>query len=347
VSPDLVNEARSLIQPKPRAARVGVIGDLCMDRFVFGSVDRISPEAPVPLLTVERRVDRLGCAANVCTNLASLKDAFQLEQDVFSVVGNDALGTEVRRQLRALGPGLKDHLVEDGSRSTTLKTRFLAGSHHQMLRVDDENTHSLDAAGEEAVLKALRQCLPALKVLIVQDYAKGLLSERLLPQVLKAARDAGVLTLLDPNPKTPPSRYRGADLITPNVSEAEILLGGVSLAKGRDDERMAEACLELKRRLDLRMCLITRSAHGMTFLDERDQAFHFPAIARSVFDVTGAGDTVVAVLAAALACGASPQAACILATAAASVVVAKVGTATASAAEIAAELEASGFSAKS
>ncbi len=346
MSPDLVNESRSWIQPKSRAARVGVIGDLCLDRFVFGSVDRISPEAPVPVLHVDRRVDRLGCAANVCTNLASLKDAFQLEQEVYSVVGADEIGREVRRQLRELGPGLKEHLIEDASRPTTLKTRFLAGAHHQMLRVDDENTHALDAASETKLLASLKAALPSMKVLIVQDYAKGLLSERLLPQVLQAARAAGVLTLLDPNTRTPSDRYRGADLITPNVHEAEILLGGVALHKGRDDERIAEACRELKRRLDLRMCLITRSAHGMTFLDERDQAFHFPAISRSVFDVTGAGDTVVAVLAAALACGASPQVACILATAAASVVVAKVGTATASAAEIAGELEGSTFSSR-
>jgi rfaE bifunctional protein kinase chain/domain len=235
---------------------------------------------------------------------------------------------------------IDSRIVKDPGRPTTVKTRYLAGSHHQLLRVDREDTSPLSHEIEKTLLGQLKDDLAATKILLLQDYAKGFFSREFLAQIKDRAKSARVPVILDPNRNTAPEAYAGVTLITPNVAEAERLLEGrISLAKGADTAQVEIACRELKKRLDLEMCLITRSAHGMTLLDKDDRIFHFPSVARSVFDVTGAGDTVIATLAAALAHDYSAEEACWMATAAASVVVAKVGTATASVAEIIPELQ--------
>ena len=344
--PELVGQARAFlaklskpaVTPSTRCV-VGVVGDLALDRFVFGSVDRISPEAPVPVLLVEKTLEQPGCAANVARNLSALmKSIPALELSAYGVVGSDAAGDALVKWFADLGPRAVAGIERDASRPTPLKTRFLAGSQHQLLRVDAESTQSIAPSLSRKIQDSVLANVSNFKCLIVQDYAKGLFSKEFLKELLLTARSKGVPTLVDPNRNTPAEHYCGAALITPNVAEAETLLGR-SLDRGQDDALLAQACLEMKKRFDLDSAMITRSRYGITFVDSKNEIFHLPALARVISDVTGAGDTVVASLAAFFAAGASWPVACVLANAAASVVVAKVGTATADLPEIAQELE--------
>jgi D-beta-D-heptose 7-phosphate kinase/D-beta-D-heptose 1-phosphate adenosyltransferase len=341
VAQTVLKDFQAFLKDVPVDASLGIVGDLCLDRFVFGSVERISPEAPVPVLHQERIDERLGCTANVCTNIAALSSQLPVHQYLFSVVGDDSLGHVLEKMLAGVGPSLTCELQRDPARPTTLKTRFLAGSQHQLLRVDDESARPLPPQISRALAKAVVARMNSFKVLILQDYAKGLLTPDFLQETLREARSRGVFTLVDPHRRTPAHAYKGASLIKPNVQEAEILLGeNFSFEKGRDNARVEEGARRLRDRLDIPNVLITRSGHGMTLLPESGPARHFPALARSVFDVTGAGDTTIAILGAFLSAGAPLELACAVSVAAASVVVAKVGTATASIAEIESELAA-------
>ncbi len=343
VAQDIKEELKSFLEKPRERSGFGILGDFCLDRFIFGSVERISPEAPVPVLLQEKIEDRLGCAANVSLNVAAFSEALSLDQHVFSVVGQDALGEELQRYLQALEGSLRINLIQDSERPTTLKTRYLAGSHHQLLRVDTESNAPLSEKVETQLLKALEARMPRLSTLIVQDYAKGLMTQRVLEETLRLARENNVFTIVDPHRKTNGAFYKGATMIKPNVTEAEILLKSLTgqhwdLKRGREPDLITKAAKELRQLLDLKHVLITRSAYGMTWLNDKDQAKHFPALARSVYDVTGAGDTTIAVLGAFIAAGSTIDLACALSVAASSVVVAKVGTAAASIAEIEAEL---------
>jgi D-beta-D-heptose 7-phosphate kinase/D-beta-D-heptose 1-phosphate adenosyltransferase len=340
MSPELVGQATDFLkQTHSKAARVAVVGDLALDRFVFGNVERISPEAPVPVLHVERSTDKPGCAANVAWNMSSLMESMTgLSLSVLGVVGNDAPGSELKGFFSELGPRVDLKTLVDSSRPTTLKMRYLAGAQHQLLRVDIEDPRPIAEAVQAELQREYLKLLKSCRFVVLQDYAKGLFARDLLRDCLKSAREAGVFTLVDPHRTVPVEFYQGACLLKPNVAEAEALLGR-DLSKGESDKEIAQACLDLKKQLDLKMAMITRGRFGITVLDETDQVHHLPALSRAVYDVTGAGDTVVATLAVSLAMGASLQVACALAVAAASVVVGKVGTATASPAEILAELE--------
>ena len=341
----LLNQAKDhLLHPKEslKLGRVGVLGDLAIDRFVFGSVDRISPEAPVPVLLRDRVEDKPGCAANVVENLAVLAQDLPLEIQITGVVGKDATGIALEAHFdhlsRVLSGRVHRTILVDETRPTTLKTRYIAGSHHQMLRVDEESSAPISSSLETQLLLQIQTQLLQLKCLVFQDYSKGVLTESMTRALIDVARAKKIFTIVDPNRRTPAHFYKGASLITPNVDEAEAILG-YSLQKGAENERVAEAGRDLRNKLNLQNVIITRSRHGMTLVNENNEALHFPAIARSVFDVTGAGDTVVAVLAASHACGISLPVSCVLATAAASVVVGKVGTASATRTEILNELE--------
>lgn len=328
---------------KTKSASVGLVGDLALDRFVFGAVDRISPEAPVPVLLVEREVEQPGCAANVARNMAELFSRFPgADLFVHGVLGGDSAGERLKSRLQELSPS-KMHLflLQEPSRPTPLKTRYLAGSQRsqqQMLRVDVESTSPLSASAMAKIEKELLENLHNYSVLVIQDYAKGLLEPQFLQRLLLRARKEGVRTIVDPNRNTPAESYKNAWAMTPNVEEAEKLLGR-SLHKGAHDDEMVQACRDLKRLLGLDVAVITRSRYGMTVLDQSDHVLQVPALARAVSDVTGAGDTLVAVLALALAFGASMTLSAELANAAAAVVVGKIGTATASWDEILDELK--------
>jgi D-beta-D-heptose 7-phosphate kinase/D-beta-D-heptose 1-phosphate adenosyltransferase len=298
-------------------ARVGCVGDVMLDRYVVGSVQRISPEAPVPVLHVEREDAMPGGAGNVVRNLAALGARIRFA----SVVGDDDAGRALQEQLSALEGVERATLLTEPGRRTTVKTRFLAHG-QQLLRADDETCTPLPAPQRRALLEAVgnwRDVSPA--VIILSDYAKGVLLDGVAEALNELSRAQGTLVVLDPK-GADFSRYRGASIITPNRHELAIAAGG-NVAKGEE----ADCARALRTRHDLSAVLVTLGREGMLLIDEQDQALALPAESREVFDVSGAGDTVVATLAAALAAGATLPEAAALANAAAGIVVGKVGTA--------------------
>lgn len=294
-----------------------VAGDAMLDRYWFGRAERISPEAPVPVVTVEARDARLGGAGNVAANITALGGRATL----LAVVGDDEAG----RELRALAgqAGIDCDLVVARGAQTTVKLRAIAG-HQQLLRADFE------AAPGEAALDALAEKfaahLPRCQAVVLSDYGKGGLAR--IDGLLQAAGARGVPALVDPKGDDF-SRYRGAALVTPNLAEFERVAGAVA-----DHDDLRSKAEKLLRENDLRRILVTLGERGMALFSRTDAPLRHAARARAVFDVSGAGDTVIAALALAVAGGVDDAAALALANLAAGIVVSKVGTATASAAEI-------------
>jgi rfaE bifunctional protein kinase chain/domain len=308
-----------------RGRRVVVFGDVMLDEFVWGDVTRISPEAPVPVVDIRRESAHLGGAANVLANLRALG----AQAAVVGVVGNDRAGERVRAELREAGAtDADDSLVVDVSRPTTVKTRIIAHS-QLVVRADRERRTPVDGPTEERIVAALRKLLRGAHAFVVSDYDKGAVTPRVLEEVLPAAEIAGVPALVDPKIRNFDS-YRPATLVTPNHHEAL----RVTNSEDDGDEGMAQAARAIRERLGCRSVLITRGERGMMMLGEDGGPVFVPTAAREVFDVTGAGDTVIATLAAALAVGATLVEAATLANHAAGIVVGKVGTATATADEL-------------
>lgn len=305
--------------------RIIVYGDVMLDEFVWGDVTRISPEAPVPVVEIRRESVHLGGAANVLSNLRALG----VRSSLVGVVGQDRAGERVRSELREAGAlDAEENLVVDVSRPTTVKTRIIAHS-QLVVRADRERRTPLDATVEERVVETLRRLLRDADALVVSDYDKGAVTPAALDQVLHAAEAAGVPVLIDPKIRNFDS-YRPATLVTPNHHEAL----KVTNTEDDTDEGMARAARAIRERLGCRSVLITRGERGMMLLEEDGEPVYVPTAAREVFDVTGAGDTVIATLAASIAAGASLAEAAMLANHAAGIVVAKLGTATASADEL-------------
>ena len=317
-----VARARALLR-EMRGRRVLVLGDVMLDEFVWGRVSRISPEAPVPVVQVTAQSFHLGGAGNVAANLRSLGGAAVLA----GAVGKDAAGGHVRAALAAAG--VEPHLVElEGGRPTTVKTRIVAHS-QQVVRADREDASDLPARAEAALVEAVRRGLASCDALVVSDYQKGVVSASLLRRVLPLARRRRVPVLVDP--KVRHFRlYRGATVVTPNQLEAEQATG----LRLRGPAEIAAAGKKMLSLLGCRAVLVTRGEHGMSLFRARRRPLHIPTTAREVFDVTGAGDTVIATMALALAAGASLPEAAVLANCAAGVVVGKVGTAQATPAEV-------------
>jgi D-glycero-beta-D-manno-heptose-7-phosphate kinase len=321
----LTAERAAEIVAAMRGRTVVVYGDVMLDEFVWGDVERISPEAPVPVVDIRRESVHLGGAANVLANLRSLG----ARAAVVGVVGNDRAGERVRAELReagALDP--EENLVTDVSRPTTLKTRIIAHS-QTVVRADRESRAPLDGPVEERVVAALKKLLRSADALVVSDYDKGAITPSALDEVLPLAEVAGVPVLIDPKFRNFDS-YRPATLVTPNHYEALRL----SNTDDDTDEGMARAARAIRARLGCRSVLITRRERGMMLLEGDGDPVYVPTAAREVYDGTGAGDTVIATLAASLAAGASLVEAAMLANHAAGVVVGKVGTATASPEEL-------------
>ncbi|MBB4267283.1 D-glycero-beta-D-manno-heptose-7-phosphate kinase [Roseospira visakhapatnamensis] len=298
-------------------ARVLCVGDVMLDTFVQGSVDRVSPEAPIPVLRVARETTMLGGAGNVARNLVGLG----ARVGFLSVIGDDADGAAVAGLLAAL-PGVETSLLTESDRPTTRKTRFVAGG-QQLLRADSECIRPLAEATGEALLAQARAVIADHGALVLSDYGKGVLTEPVTRALIALARGAGRPVIVDPK-GADHARYDGAGVVTPNRKELSEATGGHPT---HDDASVEAACRALIARCGVEAVLATRSQDGMTLVSDGARAEHLPAEAREVFDVSGAGDTVVATLAAALAVGASPSAGARLANAAAGVVVGKVGTA--------------------
>jgi D-beta-D-heptose 7-phosphate kinase/D-beta-D-heptose 1-phosphate adenosyltransferase len=310
-----------------RGRRVLVVGDLMLDEFIWGRVGRISPEAPVPVVEVTGQSFHLGGAGNVAANLRALGG----EAVVLGVVGADSAGDRVKEALRAAGvvPTLA---VADGERPTTVKTRIVAHN-QQVVRADREVADELTGTLEEALLLGVREHLPDCRAVVVSDYQKGVVTPRIMRLLLDRARRAGIPVLVDPKVKHL-TRYRGASVVTPNQLEAE-------QATGHTIRSAADLLVVGERLLKHLRCgaaLITRGEHGMSLFERGRPPAHIATAAREVFDVTGAGDTVIASLALAASAGAPLREAAELANRAAGIVVGKVGTATATPDEILASL---------
>jgi rfaE bifunctional protein kinase chain/domain len=293
-------------------ARVLVIGDAMLDRYWHGAVERISPEAPVPVVKVAREEERIGAAANVAYNVATLgaRAAF------LGVVGDDEPGHRLETLLRATG--IETHLKRDPGLRTTVKLRVI-GRHQQLLRMDFESEPDHEALASQT--QAFARLLPQHDAVLFSDYGKGGLAH--ITAMIEAARAARKPVLIDPK-GSDYERYSGATVITPNRSELQQVVGA-----WRDDAELADKANCLRENLRLDALLVTLGEDGMTLFDARGHA-HVQAEAREVFDVTGAGDTVIATLAALVAAGMSPRDAMPLANRAGGIVVGKFGTATVS-----------------
>ena len=299
--------------------RLAVLGDCMLDRYLWGRVDRISPEAPVPVVEIERESTTLGGAGNVAANLAALGAS----PVVLGIVGADAAGRELRQALATRGV-VTDGVIEDPSRPTTVKTRIVAHA-QQVVRADRESRADIDGDVLERLLDALAHVLTACEGLVISDYGKGVVNPRTLAAALGAARAGNIPVSVDPK-ESHIEAYRGVSILTPNQHEA----GWAQGLRVRDESTLMEVGWGLQRRLDVAAVLITRGAEGMSLFERGGRYTHLPTVAREVYDVTGAGDTVVSVVALALAAGANYPEACLLANHAAGLVIREVGTATCS-----------------
>jgi D-beta-D-heptose 7-phosphate kinase/D-beta-D-heptose 1-phosphate adenosyltransferase len=354
ILPQKLDRMAKRLIPRFRAQRIGVVGDLMLDRYLWGTATRLSPEAAVPVVDFVEQSERLGGAGNVAVNLAALGARVTL----YGVAGEDEAAAAIRKCLAALG--LSDRgVVTDAGRMTTVKTRIIA-RHQQIVRVDREKRAPLEGETEARLIRRIKAGLGGLDALVVSDYDKGVITDGLAERVLSECHRLGLPAFVKPKTSRLFS-YRGAAAIVCNVKEASFF---VTSALG-DDESVEQAGRALLAHFGCSAVVITRGEKGMSVLEDAaagkgggssksiPQCFHVPATSfevsyarvgqpgldraasgRQVFDVTGAGDTVLATLALAVAAGASVREAAVLANAAAGVVVGKLGTATVSPAEL-------------
>ncbi len=311
------NETAALVAavPRLRHGSVMVIGDVMLDRYIYGAVERISPEAPIPVVSVEREVAMPGGAGNVVRNLTALG----VPVAFVSVIGDDQAGSELTTLVGGQ-PNVEPWLLVQGSRVTTRKTRYIAQG-QQLLRADREECRPVHPKLKERMLRIAGDAMVATNVTVLSDYAKGVLADDVAPRLIEIALKTGRKVIVDPK-GADYSRYAGADVITPNRRE-------LAQATGMDvstEDGLVQAAQYLRDKFHFGAVLVTRSEDGMTLLDAHGVR-HFAAEAPSVFDVSGAGDTVVAMLAAALAAGLDLATSARLANIAAGIVVGKVGTA--------------------
>lgn len=290
--------------------RILVVGDIMLDRYWFGEVNRISPEAPVPIVRVERREERLGGAANVARNAVALG----AETGLLGVIGEDEAGRSVEDLLKS--SGIQSYLNHDPQISTIIKLRVI-GRQQQLIRVDFEEKPSDQVLQDK--LTRFTSLLADFDVLILSDYAKGSLVN--VSTMIAAAKAQNKIVLVDPK-GSDFAKYAGATMLTPNKSELKQIIG-----EWRTEEELTQKVQALRQSLNLEAFLLTRSEEGMT-LFTAEEVLHVPAMAREVYDVSGAGDTVIATVAAMLAEGKSLSDAVLIANKAGGIVVGKLGTAT-------------------
>ncbi len=299
------------------SAAVLVVGDIMLDRFVYGVVERISPESPVPVLSISREKSMLGGAGNALANLAGLG----VKAKALSVIGNDEDGIEIRKLAKELGIDTGGLLIDD-DRPTIVKTRYLAG-HQQLLRTDFEKKQFLSAAKEKALLQKAKELIGDVQALIISDYGKGLLGDDVIRALIKLAKGKNISVLVDPK-GLDYSRYKGANVITPNKKELAEAMGNLPVESDGD---IVETARKLIKQSGVEAVVATRSRDGMSVVQKKGEPVHLRTKDIEVFDVSGAGDTVIATISAALAAGAELSDAAELANLAASIVVSKVGTA--------------------
>jgi len=307
--------------------RLLVLGDLMLDHYLWGHCERISPEAPVPVVEVQRETSSLGGAGNVAANLAALG----AEPVLVGLVGDDERAQTLFEAFASRGVDTRA-IVRDGSRPTTMKTRIIAHS-QQVVRADWESRADVEGPALQALLGTLERELPRCHGLIVSDYGKGVVTRAVLEQAIGLARAKKLRVSVDPKESHIDS-YRSVSILTPNQHEAGYVMG----QRITDEASLLSAGRGLQKRVDADAVLITRGPDGMSLFEKSGRTTHLPTVAREVFDVTGAGDTVVSVVALALAAGADYPEACYLANHAAGVVIRDVGTATCPPGELRASL---------
>jgi D-beta-D-heptose 7-phosphate kinase/D-beta-D-heptose 1-phosphate adenosyltransferase len=306
---------------RKKRPNIAVIGDLMIDHYIWGSCERISPEAPVQVVSVSKESTVLGGAGNVVTNLLSLG----AEVSIFSIVGNDETAKEMELLLKKTS-AKKVTLIHEDARRTTKKSRIIA-SNQQVIRYDEETIRDISPFSEEALLNIFKKELKNYDVVLLSDYGKGVLTKDLTKDIIHLVKNLNKPILVDPK-GTNYTKYRGATLLTPNKKEA-IVATNINIKSKKD---LHKALKKLKDDLNLKYSIITLSEEGIGLLDRKMKII--PTVAREVFDVTGAGDTVLASLAVAMASGLNIVEACEFSNKAAAVVVAKVGSATVSLNEI-------------
>ncbi len=310
------NAAISVIKAM-KDAPVLVVGDVMLDRFVYGTVDRISPESPVPVLSIRREETMLGGAGNALANLAGLG----VKGRLLSIIGEDAPGAALKEQIRHIGAD-PQWLIADAARPTTLKTRFLAG-HQQLLRTDYERSEIITDATFKALMSGFEKAVNGVRAIILSDYGKGLLRPDFIAAMIKRAQELKIPVIVDPKGQDY-SIYRGASVVTPNKKELSLASRGAAVATDQDVIAAANQIIE---ECGIGAVVATRSAEGMSIVQKGTEALHLRGADIEVFDVSGAGDSVIATIAAALAAGATLEQAAGLANVAGSIVVTKVGTA--------------------
>lgn len=316
-----------------RRIRVFVVGDVMLDQFIWGHVARISPEAPVPVVEFERESFIPGGAANVARNLTALG----AEADLFGAIGDDDAGQSLRRLLAEHGVGCRG-LVDLPERRTSIKTRIIAHQ-QQVVRIDRESRADLDAKTTRRLLALMVQRLPGVAAVIVGDYGKGVITQALLEELKRICRRQGIWLSVDPKP-VHQLNLKGISLITPNRKEAFELAGMTDAAvPGRHENPLTDPSLlrvaeELLKSLKPALLLITLGDQGMLLCRRGHAPYHIPTVAQEVFDVSGAGDTVIGCFTLAIAAGASPAEAAMFSNHAAGAVVGKIGTAVVAPAEL-------------
>lgn len=315
-----------------RSCRIAVIGDLMLDSYVWGQVERISPEAPVPVVQVQKTTSCLGGAANVMRNIVTLGGAVE----AFGVVGCDANGEIIRAMLDEYGIS-RAGVLNDADRPSIRKERVIAGS-QQLLRIDYESTLPVSETLRVALAEQVEKLLHShtVEALVIEDYAKGLFSEAMVQRLIDSANAAGVLVTMDPNPRNP-MKLAGLTAIKPNRAEAFAMAGIPWVPPTGDpagDAALRQVAAELRKQWRVKYLLISLAAQGMALFDEDGSFTVIPTRAREVYDVSGAGDTVVAAATLALAAGGDARSAAEIANHAAGIVVGQLGTATVSADEV-------------
>ena len=299
--------------------RVACIGDLMVDRFVYGEVSRVSPEAPVPVLAHSRELMMLGAAGNVARNVAALGG----EVSLVGLIGGDAQGHEAQR-LVGEEPGVEGYLVTDAGRPTTLKTRFVSGG-QQLLRVDLEESRPVVGEAEQRLIRTIRDAAKGAGAILLSEYGKGVVTDAVIAVCREAAAEAGGKLVVDSKARSF-ARYGAVDMIKPNAAE----LGHATDLPTETDEQVAAALVRALELWEARAILVTRASKGISLAVRGEPVRHFPTAAREVFDASGAGDTTLAALGLALAAQASIEDAIAFAQLASGVAVGKVGTATVS-----------------
>jgi rfaE bifunctional protein kinase chain/domain len=309
--------------------RILVIGDLMLDKFIYGKVSRISPEAPVPVVHVTHETAYPGGAANVARNLAD----FGIKSVVSGIIGPDTTGQSLAGLMKKSGIATSG-IVRHRKHPTTVKTRVIARQ-QQVVRVDREVSEPVDAAHAALLLKQLRKVVPGVDAIIIEDYGKGLLTAPVVAEIIALGRKHKKIITVDPNPNNPQD-WRGVTAVKPNKGEA-FTVAGVPLSD--DAKSLGKVGAILHQRWDCPHLLITLGEHGMMLFQKKGTPYHTPTRAQEVFDVSGAGDTAIAFFTAALAAGCPGPEAAEIANHAAGVVVGKLGTATLTPEELLASLD--------